>query len=319
MKARLSRRRLLEGACAVAGAAAVGATTMDAAEARAAVAGHRFRYCLNTATLRGQRLGLVQEIEVTAGGGYDGIEPWTGSIHRYVQSGGSLKDLRKRCEDLGLTVCSAIGFSQWVVDDDGRRAKGIEQLRRDMDVLARIGGTHIAAAPAGANRRGATLDLDRAAERYRAILELGRRSGVIPQIEVWGTSANLSHVAEAIYVAAKAAHPDACVLADAFHMYKGGVEAATLRLLGRHAVHCFHMNDYPAEPPREQIRDSQRIWPGDGIAPLKEILRYFAENHCRVVLSLELFNPTYWRMPAGEAAKTGLAKMKAVVKAAGLA
>jgi sugar phosphate isomerase/epimerase len=188
-----------------------------------------------------------------------------------------------------------------------------------MDALAQIGGTHIAAPPAGANRRGATLDLDRAAERYRAILELGRRTGVIPQIEVWGTSANLSHVAEAIYVAARAAHPDACVLADAYHMYKGKVEAATLRLLSRQAVHCFHMNDYPGDPPREQIRDSHRIWPGDGVAPLREILRTFAANHCRVVLSLELFNPTYWRMPAGEAAKTGLDKMKAVVKAARLA
>ena len=210
---------------------------------------------------------------------------------------------------LAVGFCASSAFCQATNGQSDRRAEILKRLDRNGDGVLQ---------PEEVPRQ-ARPNLDRAAERYRAILELGRRSGVIPQIEVWGTSANLSHVAEAIYVAAKAAHPDACVLADAFHMYKGGVEAATLRLLGRHAVHCFHMNDYPAEPPREQIRDSQRIWPGDGIAPLKEILRYFAENHCRVVLSLELFNPTYWRMPAGEAAKTGLAKMKAVVKAAGLA
>jgi len=278
-----------------------------------------FGYALNTGTIRGQNLDLVEEIEVTAGAGYDGIEPWTGKIHRHAESGGRLADVRKRCEDLGLKVCSAIGFAQWIAEDDERRAKGIEQLKRDMDALAQIGGTHIAAPPAGANRPGTTLDLDRAAERYRAILELGREMGVIPQIEVWGPSANLSRGSEALYVAAKSGHPDACVLLDAYHMYKGGTPATVLKLLGRQAVHCFHMNDYPADPPLETIRDGDRILPGDGIAPLNEILTYLADNHCRVMLSLELFNAEYWKMPALEAAKIGLAKMKGAVVAAGLA
>jgi sugar phosphate isomerase/epimerase len=102
-------------------------------------------------------------------------------------------------------------------------------------------------------------------------------------------------------------------------MYKGGVEPSALNLFGRQAVHCFHMNDYPADPPRNAIKDAQRIWPGDGIAPLKEILAHLVANHCDVVLSLELFNPDYWKLPALEAAKTGLAKLKAVVKTAEVA
>ena len=278
-----------------------------------------FGYALNTGTIRGQNLDLVEEIETTAEAGYEGIEPWTGKIHRYVESGGSLRDIRKRCEDLGLKVCSAIGFASWIVEDDERRAKGVEQLKRDMDALAQMGGTHIAAPPAGANRPGATLDLDHAAERYHAILELGREIGVIPQLETWGSSANLGRGSEALYVAAKCGDPDACVLLDAYHMYKGGTPPTVLKLLGREAVHCFHMNDYPADPPRETIRDADRIWPGDGIAPLTEILTCLANNHCRVMLSLELFNAEYWKMPALEAAKIGLAKTKAAVAAAGLA
>lgn len=236
---------------------------------------------------------------------------------KYVETGGALKELGRRAADLGLKVVSAIGFPSWVVDDDQQRARGVEQLKREMDMLAQIGGTHIAAPPAGVNRPGNKLDLDKAAERYRAILEVGRQTGVIPQIEIWGSSANLGHLADAIYVAAKAAHPDAAILADAYHMYKGGSEAAMLRLLGRQAVHCFHMNDYPANPPRETIRDSDRIWPGDGLAPLKEILTYLAENHCQVFLSVELFNSEYWKLPALQCAQTGLEKMKTAVSRAG--
>jgi sugar phosphate isomerase/epimerase len=242
-----------------------------------------------------------------------------GTIHEYVQAGGVLRDIRRRCEDLGLGVCSGIGFAAWIVDDDEQRRVGLEQLKRDMDVLAQIGGTHIAAPPAGANRPGSRLDLDEAAARYAVILELGREMGVIPQVEIWGSSANLSQGSQALYVAAKSGQPDACVLLDAYHMYKGGTPPSVLKLLGRQAVHCFHMNDYPAEPPRETITDADRIWPGDGIAPLAEMLGYLAGNHCQVVLSLELFNRDYWQLPAEEAARQGLEKMKAAVAAAGLA
>lgn len=307
------------------GSAAVLTLPTDGSTAHAAAASpgsakpYQFSYALNAGTIRGQQLGLVEQVEVTAQAGYEGFEPWTGDLAKFMEAGGSLADLRKRCADLGLKVVSAIGFAAWVVDDDEQRAKGVEQLKREMDMLAQMGGTHIAAPPAGANRPGSKLDLDRAADRYRIILEAGRQIGVVPQVEVWGSSANLSHVAEAIYVAARSGHPDACVLADAFHMYKGNCDPTVLRLLGRQAVHCFHLNDYPASPAREAIRDSERIWPGDGVAPLKQILGYLAENHCQLMLSLELFNPEYWKLPALEAAKTGLAKMKAAVASAGLA
>jgi len=310
------------GAATLAGAALLSSRDPSARAAQSAAPAaprpYGFTYALNTGTIRGQKLGLVGEVETAAKAGYDAVEPWLDAIHEYAKSGGSLRDVRKRCADLGLQVCSGIGFAAWIVDDDGQRRTGLEQMKRDMDALAQSGGTHIAASPAGANRPGSRVDLDDAAKRYAAVLELGREMGVIPQLEIWGSSANLSHGSEALYVAAKSAHPDACVLLDAYHMYKGGTPPTVLKLLGRQAVHCFHMNDYPADPPRETITDADRIWPGDGLAPLSEILRNLAGNHCQVVLSVELFNRNYWQLPAEEAARIGLEKMKAAVAAAGL-
>jgi len=79
------------------------------------------------------------------------------------------------------------------------------------------------------------------------------------------------------------------------------------------------MNDYPAAPDRATVTDAHRIWPGDGVAPLKEILGYLVANDCRLFLSLELFNSEYWKLPVAESARVGLEKMKAVVAAAGYA
>lgn len=304
-----------------AGGAVLAAAAVPAMTQQRAAGGKpaRFRFGLNTGTLRGYKLALPEQIEVAARAGYDGIEPWLADVDKFVDGGGSLKDLNRRCRDLGLEVCSAIGFAQWIVDDDAVRAKGLEQLRRDMSRLSELGGSRIAAPPAGATGPGAILDHARMAERYRSILELGHDLGVVPQLEIWGISANLGNLADALAVAARAAHPDACILADVFHLYKGGSAPASLHLVARTAAHVFHMNDYPAAPDRATVTDAHRIWPGDGIAPLKEILGYLVANDCRLFLSLELFNSEYWKLPVADCARVGLAKMKAAVAAAGYA
>ena len=227
----------------------------------------RFRYCLNTGTIRGQKLGIVKEVAVTAAAGYQAIEPWVGDLRAYAEGGGSLRDLRKRIADAGLTVESAIDFSRWIADDAGERSKGVEQMKKAMGLLAEIGGRRIAAPPAGATRK-AGLDLSAAAQRYRAILEAGDRTGVTPGVELWGFSQNLRRLGECLYVAIESGHPKACFIGDVYHIYKGGSDFSGLRLLSGQALPVLHMNDYPAEPNREKIADRDRVMPGDGVAPL---------------------------------------------------
>jgi len=312
----LSRRHFVAGA-AIAAAASV--TRSEAASTSGAGRECPFTYCFNTSTIRGQKLTLDKEIEITAKAGYDGIEPWAHKIHDYAKSGGSLKDIRKQIADHGLTVESAISFFQWVVDDDAQRAKGLEQAKRDMDALAQIGGKRIAAPPAGATKEPG-LDLMKAAERYRHLLEIGDEIGVTPQIETWGPSKNLHRLGQAMFVIIESGHPKACLLPDVYHTYKGGSDFNGFKLISAHAIHVFHLNDYPADPPRQTISDRDRVMPGDGIAPITQILRDLHANGSRAALSLELFNPHYWEQDPLSVAKTGLAKMKSAVdKALGVA
>jgi len=295
------------------GAAVVGETAvLLAAPAKQPVqpTGPRFRYCLNMATIRGQKLGIVKEVAIAAQAGYNGIEPWMQSINDYVKSGGSLPDLRKRISDAGLTVEGAIGFAEWIVNDDARRSEGLERAKREMDMVAQIGGKRIAAPPAGATNLP-KLDLLKAAERYRALLEAGKQVGVAPQLEVWGFSQNLGRLSECVAVAMETGHPKACVLPDVFHLYKGGSDFRGMRLLGPDAIQVLHVNDYPADPPREKINDSCRLYPGDGVAPLTELLQTLRQTGGQKVLSLELFSRQHWSEHPLEVAKTGLTKMKA--------
>jgi sugar phosphate isomerase/epimerase len=309
-----SRRQWLAGATVLAGTGLTSSVVAPApAEAKDRSMEEPFGYCLNTSTIDGQKLTIVEKVEIAAKAGYQAIEPWIRELDQHVKDGGNLPDLGKRIRDSGLTVPSAIGFAEWIVDDEAKRKKGMEEVKRNMDMVRQIGGNRLAAPPAGAISQS-DLNLFKAAERYRALLDLGDRMGIVPELELWGFSKALSRLGEVALVAIESGHPKACVLLDFYHLYKGGSEFGGLKFLSGSFLSVIHCNDYPATPPRAAIIDAARVYPGDGVAPLKDILRDLRTIGFRGFLSLELFNRDYWSQDPLQVARTGLEKMKAAVK-----
>ncbi len=310
----LSRRKMLKNS-----SLAIGATLLSGiAKAHSNFVKkpkHNFTYCLNTSTIREQNLGLMGEIEIAAKAGYDGIEIWVGALQEFVQHGGNPSDVKRKANDLGITIESAIGFPKWIVDDDVLRREAMDQAKSEMDLLARAGCHRMAAPPIGATESPG-LDLNKAAERYYELLKLGDETGVLPQLELWGFSANLHLLGEVLYVAAECGHPKACILADVYHLYKGGSDFNGLKLINGSSMHMFHMNDYPAGFSKDKIEDKDRIYPGDGIAPMNQIIKDLNDKNSPIVLSLELFNRDYWKQDPLTVAKTGLEKMKLSVEKA---
>lgn len=295
---------------AAAGLAALGLGGPQSARGQGA-ARAPFRYGLNTSTVSGQGLPIAEVVDLAAKAGYQAVEPWTKELDAHVAAGKTLDDLGRRLNGGGLAVESVIGFFEWAVDDDSRRKKALEDARRDMAKVRAIGGTRIAAPPTGATDR-ADLDLRRVADRYRDLCKVGREFGVVPEVEVWGFSRSITTLGEAVQVAVGSGMPEACVLADVYHLYKGGSDAAGLELVAPKMLKVMHINDYP-NIPRGQIADSDRVFPGDGVAPLSAILRGLRDAGAEVVLSLEVFNREYWKRDASAVLAEGLAKMKASV------
>lgn len=144
-----------------------------------------FSYCLNMSTIRGHNLGFMKELEIASRAGFSGVEIWIDSLKTYLDKGGKPGEVKKRLDGLGLRAESAIGFAQWIVEDEAKRKEGLVQMQREMELLAEIGCKRTAAPPMGATDTP-VLDLKRVAERYRTILELGDKTGVVPQLELWG-------------------------------------------------------------------------------------------------------------------------------------
>jgi len=188
-------------------------------------------------------------------------------------------------------------------------------LQEEMELLAKIGCKRIAAPPAGANSKDAALiDLNVITERYLTILEMGKQTGVMPILEMWGSSPNLKKISQVLYVVTECGDKDARILMDIFHIFKGGSSFESVSFVGKPAIDIIHLNDYPAGIPPTKISEPDRIYPGDGIAPIRQVLQTIKGPDKPVILSLELFNQKYYKQDALLVAQTGLAKMKAVAK-----
>ena len=315
---KLSRRELMAATAGVVGSAIAPAVASQTQAPRSSAARSRpanepFGYCLNTSTIRGNNLDFPAVVTAASKAGFQAIEPWIMEIDRYTASGGTLKDLGKRIADAGLTVENAIAFNAFLDDDDTRRAASMEKLKVDMDKVAQIGGTRIAAPP-GNNR--AAVSLDNAARYYREALEMGEKMGVQPLLELWGTHPVLGPLSHGVYVAVAAGRPDASLLLDVFHLYKSGTPFTSLKQINGASLHVMHLNDYPQAADSSTLNDGNRIYPGDGVAPLRQIFRDMRDNGFRGYFSLELFNREYWGKSADENLKTAIEKIRATVRSA---
>ncbi len=270
----------------------------------------QFSYCLNTSTIMGQKPGLLGYLDIAARAGYDGVELWVRDLQEYIEAGHSVNSLRKAIGDHGLTFENAIGFAPWMVDEEAKRKAGFEQMEREMQLLADLDCKRVAAPAFGVD---APLDLFEAGKRYKSLLDLGRKTGVMPQLEFWGAFPYFHHLGQVLMVAAVADDMDARILPDVYHLFRGGSGYEGLKMLSGNSVEIFHMNDFVLHIPREDQQDKDRVYPGDGAAPMKQILGDLHAMGGRKVLSLELFNPEYWKQDALTVAKTGLEKMKSLV------
>lgn len=269
--------------------------------------------CLDTATIR--PASLQEKVRIAAKAGYDAIEPWDGELEQFEKEGGNLKDLGKEIRDLGLFVPSVIGLWNALPPTAELFEASLPDTRRRMRMAADIGSQHIQTIP---NTVGDNYQQQWVAARYRDIVELARQDYNLEAALVFVKFFPLKTLGQAMAVALDANHPGARIIPDSYHMYisEGGFEG--LPLINGRSIAIFQFADAPATPAVQQLEDSHRVYPGDGILPLARVLQDLKAIGFEKCLSLELYNPGYWKLNLQEVAETGLRKTLAVIREAGV-
>lgn len=315
MASNLTRRNFLTAA------ALAGGTAATAARAEGGAPAPRFQggaspwpLALNTSTIR--PASLEDKIRVTAETGWDSIELWINDLEEYEKGGGSLEDLGKRIRDKGLFVCNVIGLWNSMPATAEAFEESLVQTRERLRMMSAVGSRHAAAIPQPDRE---DFDLVWATEMYKRLFTIGRADyNITVTMEFIGFFKSVYRLGQACMIALDSDLPEACILPDTYHLFRGGSGFNGLRHLQGGLIANFHWNDVPADVPREGSGDADRIYPGDGVLPLEQALRDLKAIGYTRTLSLELFNRAHWEMDPKEVAATGLQKMLANIAAAGV-
>lgn len=269
--------------------------------------------CLDTYTIL--PASLEEKVEIAAEAGYDAIEPWDRELISYENEGGDVEKLGARIKELGLFVPSVIGLWNAISPRDKEFEESLEGTRNRMRLAKAIGSQHIQTIP---NTVGEGYDVKKVAQRYRTLLEIAEEEFGLEAALVFVKFFPLKSMGQAMQVALDANHPNAKIIPDTYHMYitEGGFNG--LKLINGDAIAIFQFADAPGHKPANELADADRVFPGDGILPLPEILRDLYATGFRGCISLELYNPEYHQRDPLEVAKEGLKKTLKVIKDAGV-
>lgn len=271
----------------------------------------KVNYCLNTSTIRNCGLSVPEKIKLTAQTGYQGIELWVSEIEDYLKKGGSLSELKSILDQNKLALPNLIAFPQWAHPDKKIRTDALEEAKKVFEMAKALKSTYVAAPPMGITEM-VDLPLEDIAEYYKDLMKAVEGIGVKPLLEFWGHSKKLGSLKEAIQVMKLVGESEVQILVDIFHSAKTEGSFELLGELKGSQIGLLHVNDYPYADDIRQLKDSQRVYPGDGVAPLTQIYDTLKKIGYSGMYSLELFNEEYEKSGAENVLKTGLEKMKRV-------
>ncbi len=254
------------------------------------------KIALNTVTV-GPSYSLEAILKEMGRWGYQGVEIEVGRLKTFLEKH-SLQELKTLLRDQGITVAGLMAWPFLVTD---LKEELLEDLRRCGDwareleapallVFAGEGG------PSDPSQKGDFLR--RAGERACQYAEAAGE-GVKIALEPIGGSSWLGNPQDALAIAQASGHPRVGIMMDLFHYYKSSVPAREVEAIPLDKLLIVHTDDC-LDLPIEELNDSHRVYPGEGILPIKSRLRLLRAKGYRGFLSIELFNRDYWSRPLGE-------------------
>lgn len=261
-----------------------------------------FKLCLNTSTIKPQP--VLKKIELAARAGFVGVELWINDIYEHVGRGGEVSDIEKGLSDNGLFVPCAIACRQWADAVGPEYQLALDEVRRRMELAARIGSPWLVATPPRSE-----CDHRQIASRYRDLLAIGRETGVRPTFEYIGFFKSVRSLSEAWAIVEETDDPDATLILDAFHNWNSGSTLDDLRKIPASRISHYHIDDARPDKPAGTQTDPDRVMLGEGQIDLQGEIAVLREIGYSGTVSLELFNADLWARDPLEVLKVGIDRM----------
>ncbi|WP_339727355.1 sugar phosphate isomerase/epimerase family protein [uncultured Gimesia sp.] len=266
-----------------------------------------FRYSLNASTIR--TTPLLDKIRIAAEAGYEGIELWFDEIEAFLAEGGELETVSAAIQESGLAIPTMIMLRDWWSASPEEYPAVFNTCLDRIKLAAKLGAEFVICCP-----HFKKPDYDLGALRYRELLEAGIEAGAKPAVEFLGFVEAVTKIEDALQIVEKSGHPEATLVLDPFHVFRGGGSMESIAQLKPEQIAISHFNDAVNTIPRETQKDPDRVMPGDGHIDLAHYCQLLKQIGYHSWLSIELFREDLWQQDPLEVAKRGLERMQTIAE-----
>ncbi len=243
---------------------------------------------------------LADALRATRTAGWDGVELRRIDFARAAEKGQAAADVVALVKASGLRVaCVGVELGWMFADGDERR-----KLMQAFDESCRWAVELGCQAVMSASDRGRG-DLARAVANMREAAGIAASHRVKLAVEFNSQAEQLNNLEVMRGVVAKAAHASCGLLLDTYHLQRSGASLAAIEDVALGEIAYFQYSDVPRSG-LEPGKALDRLPPGRGSVPFKEIFALLERKGYRGFMSYEAPNPAAWARPAVEVAREAL-------------
>ena len=242
------------------------------------------------------------DVSAYARGGWRAVEIWLTKLETYLESH-SRAEARALLSAEGLQPAAASTQGGLLLSRSPEREVHWDHFRRRLDILHELEVPTLIIA-ADFNRELVPDDYNRAAASLAETAETARAAGVRLALEFQKGAHFCASLDTTLALILQSGAEGVGVCLDLFHYYTGPSKFEDLAFLTPENLAWVQICDLSGTP-RELAADSDRIFPGEGDFQIPPILDHLGQAGYEGFVSLELFNPHLWRIPADRVADLG--------------
>lgn len=227
-------------------------------------------------------------MEGWARSGIVAVEPDLVKAREFEQANGS-GAARRLLDDLGQRAYSST--NQLFLEESGeRRGAALDHLKWKVALAESLGADRLVI-PSAASQAHTLTDYQQVYDNLLEAAEIARPHGIALMLEFTRNSRLVNNLRTSLQVVRTVNHPNLKFMLDLYHLWAGPSKIEDLDLIEPGEVHHVHFADTPLQPPLEVAEQKDRAFPGEGCAPLQDILNKLVAKGYDRALSLELFDP----------------------------
>lgn len=248
------------------------------------------------------------DVRIASQAGFDVLEITATKLDTYLQTH-ALTDARRLIADANLQTHAINSIEQ--INVAGQRQTVIARTKEISGWCQQLACPWIIVVP-GAAPDGAAWSQIRndTIDALRAMHDIAAPLGVKLAFEFLGFPwCAVRTVAQAWEIVSTLNLPGVGMVIDTCHFFAGGSTLESIKQIDARKLAVFHINDVEAMP-KEKIKDANRLFPGDGVIPLQDIISAIRAIGFDGVASVEIFRPEYWQREPASVAREALEKSK---------